>query len=48
MEFLQPRRINREDMKDYCNDVSKVCIDFWENNIKKGVPPKNRVEFVLC
>lgn len=45
MEFLKPRRINREDVEEYCNEVMEECIDFWENYVKKGVEPKNRVTF---
>lgn len=45
MEFLKPRRINREDVQDYCNEVMQECISFWENYVKKGVEPKNLVTF---
>lgn len=45
MEFLKPRRINREDVQDYCNEVMEECVDFWENYVKKGIEPKNRVVF---
>lgn len=45
MEFLKPRRINREDVKDYMKEVEAECIDFWENYVKKGEEPKNRVVF---
>lgn len=43
MEFLKPRRINREDVQNYCNEVMNECVDFWENYIKKGIEPKNRL-----
>ena len=45
MEFLKPRRINREDVKDYMKEVEQECIDFWENYVKKGEVPKNRIVF---
>lgn len=45
MEFLKPRRINRDDVLDYLKEVEKECVDFWENYVKKGVEPKNRVVF---
>lgn len=45
MEFLHPRRINRDDVKDYMKEVQVECIDFWENYVRKGVEPKNRVVF---
>ena len=45
MEFLKPRRINRDDVVEYKQEVEKECIDFWENYVKKGIEPKNRVEF---
>lgn len=45
MEFLKPRRINREDVLDYCNEVQAECVDFWENYVKKGIEPTNRVIF---
>ena len=45
MEFLKPRRINREDVQDYCNEVMTECVDFWENYVKKGIEPKNKVVF---
>ncbi len=45
MLFLKPRRINREDIQDYCNEVMEECINFWENYVKKGVEPKNLVSF---
>lgn len=45
MEFLKPRRINRDDVLEYKQEVEKECIDFWENYVKKGVEPKNRVVF---
>lgn len=45
MEFLKPRRINREDVQEYCNEVMTECVDFWENYVKKGIEPKNRVVF---
>lgn len=45
MEFLKPRRINREDVQDYCKEVMQECINFWENYVKKGVEPKNLVTF---
>lgn len=45
MEFLKPRRINREDVQDYCNEVMAECVDFWENYVRKGIEPKNRVVF---
>ena len=45
MEFLKPRRINRENVQDYCNEVMAECIDFWENYVRKGIEPKNRVVF---
>lgn len=45
MEFLKPRRINREDVQDYCNEVMTECVDFWENYVRKGIEPKNRVVF---
>lgn len=43
MEFLRPRRIDREDVKDYCGEVLKECVDFYENYVKKEVEPKNLV-----
>ena len=45
MEFLKPRRINREDVLEYKQEVEKECIDFWENYVKKGIEPKNVVVF---
>ena len=45
MEFLKPRRINRDDVLDYMKEVQNECIDFWENYVKKGEIPKNRVTF---
>lgn len=45
MEFLKPRRINRDDVLEYKREVEKECIDFWENYVKKGIEPKNRVVF---
>ena len=45
MEFLKPRRINRDDVLEYKQEVEKECIDFWENYVKKGVEPKNRLVF---
>ena len=45
MEFLKPRRINRDDVKEYMQEVQAECIDFWENYVKKGEEPKNRVTF---
>lgn len=45
MEFLKPRRINRDDVLDYMKEVQNECIDFWENYVKKGEIPKNRVIF---
>jgi len=45
MIFLKPRRINREDVKDYMKEVESECIDFWENYVKKGEIPKNRITF---
>lgn len=43
MEFLKPRRINRDDVLEYKQEVERECIDFWENYVKKGVEPKNRM-----
>lgn len=45
MEFIKPRRIDREDVQEYCNEVMKECVDFWENYVKKEKEPKNRVVF---
>ena len=45
MEFLKPRRIDRDDVLDYMREVQAECIDFWENYVKKGVEPKNRIVF---
>lgn len=45
MEFLRPRRINRDDVKEYMQQVQSECIDFWENYVKKGIEPKNRIVF---
>lgn len=45
MEFLKPRRINRDDVKEYMQQVQSECIDFWENYVKKGIEPKNRIIF---
>ena len=45
MEFLKPRRIDRDDVKDYMKEVQNECIDFWENYVKKGEVPKNRIVF---
>ena len=45
MEFLKPRRINRDDVVEYKQEVEKECIDFWENYVKKGIEPKNRMVF---
>lgn len=45
MEFLKPRRIDREDVKELCQETLKECVDFWENNVKKGVEPTNLVVF---
>lgn len=45
MEFLKPRRINRDDVLDYMKEVQNECIDFWENYVKKGELPKNRLTF---
>lgn len=45
IEFLKPRRINREDVLEYMQEVESECIDFWENYVKKGIEPKNRITF---
>lgn len=45
MIFLKPRRINRDDVKEYMLEVQTECVDFWENYVKKGEMPKNRVVF---
>ena len=45
MEFLKPRRINKEDVLDYMREVQAECVDFWENYVKKGIEPKNRITF---
>ena len=45
MEFLKPRRINRDDVLDYMKEVQNECIDFWDTYVKKGEPPKNRLTF---
>lgn len=45
MEFLKPRRINKEDVLPYMKEVQTECMDFWENNVKKGIEPKNRITF---
>ena len=45
MIFLKPRRINRDDVKEYMLEVQTECVDFWENYVKKGEMPKNRVIF---
>lgn len=45
MEFLKPRRIDKEDVQDYCNEVMEECMNFWENYVKKGIEPKNIVSF---
>jgi putative phage-type endonuclease len=45
MEFLQPRRIERADVLDYCNEVCKECINFWEEYVKKDIEPKNLITF---
>lgn len=45
VELLKPRRINREDILEYMQEVETECIDFWENYVKKGVEPMNRVVF---
>lgn len=45
MEFLIPRRINREDVIDYCNQVSKECVSFWETYVKKRIEPKNLIVY---
>lgn len=45
MVFLKPRRINRGDVKEYMAEVQTECVDFWENYVKKGEMPKNRVVF---
>lgn len=45
MEFLKPRRINKDDVLEYKQEVEKECIDFWENYVKKGIEHKNRVVF---
>lgn len=45
MIFLKPRRINRDDVKEYMLEVQAECVDFWENYVKKGEMPKNRVIF---
>lgn len=41
--MLRPRRINREDLKDYMEIVEKECIDFWENYVMKNIEPSNRI-----
>lgn len=43
MEFLRPRRIDRKDVKEYCGEVLKECVDFYENYVKKEVEPKNLI-----
>ena len=45
MEFLKPRRINRDDVKEYMQEVQAECVDFRENYVKKGECPKNRIVF---
>lgn len=45
MEFLKPRRIDKKDCLEYMKEVQKECIDFWENYVKKGEEPKNRIVF---
>lgn len=45
MTFLKPRRINRDDVKDYMKEVEKECSDFWINYVEKGIEPKNLVTF---
>ena len=45
MVFLKPRRINREDVKEYMAEVQTECVDFWVIYVKKGEMPKNRVVF---
>ena len=45
MMFLKPRRINRDDVKEYMLEVQTECVDFWENYVKKGEIPKNRITF---
>lgn len=45
MEFLKPRRINKEDVLEYKREVEAECVDFWENYVKKGIEPKNRIVF---
>lgn len=45
MEFLAPRRINREDVVEYCNKVSKECVSFWETYVKKRTEPKNLIVY---
>lgn len=45
MKFLRPRRINREDVLEYMNEVSKEEINFWVNYVEKGIEPKDRFTF---
>lgn len=42
MQFLRPRRIERNDCLDYMNYVLKECVSFWNDYVKIGVEPNNR------
>jgi len=43
-EILKPRRINREDMLEYIENVTQEEINFWNNYVmKKERPPKRMV-----
>ena len=37
--------VSKEDALDYMKELQNECIDFWENYVKKGEPPKNRLTF---
>ena len=44
-EILKPRRINREDMLDYMNNVQQEEINFWNNYVMKKERPPKRVVY---
>lgn len=41
--MLKPRRINREDVLEYMEQVEKECIIFWEEYVMKNIEPSNRI-----
>jgi predicted phage-related endonuclease len=42
-----PLRLNRDD--DFLKHQNEVLVDFWENNVLKGIPPQRTVkDFSVC